>query len=304
MKPLKNIYLAVVGALLSVSLLNVSCSDEPAADNYYTFKGEMVSDYLQNRSGQFSDFIAVLQRSGMYGMMATYGTYTCLAPTNDAFRMYLQQRGLQSVDQLSKQDCDTISWNHIIKYTYFTTDLTDGNIPNANMNDRYLTFSCRSDEANNNNVAYYINQVSKLVVRDDSVENGVVHTLDHVIQPSTEYLPELMGNDKNISLFYSALLKTGMRDSLYEYLDMNYFCGEDSVNKGIDITTVVAPTACTTWVSERSATPPLWSPTPCMRPTASTTSTTSSPTPSACTTMCTPRMPTSTTTTSPTARTP
>lgn len=237
MKPLKNIYLAVVGALLSVSLLNVSCSDEPAAANYYTFKGEMVSDYLQNRSGQFSDFIAVLQRSGMYGMMATYGTYTCLAPTNDAFRLYLQQRGLQSVDQLSKQDCDTISWNHIIKYTYFTTDLTDGNIPNANMNDRYLTFSCRSDEDNNNNVAYYINQVSKLVVRDDSVENGVVHTLDHVIQPSTEYLPELMGNDENISLFYSALLKTGMRDSLYEYLDMNYFCGEDSVNKGIDITT-------------------------------------------------------------------
>ena len=97
----------------------MSCSDEPAAENYYVFNGEMVSDYLVNREETFSDFIAILNRSGMYGMMATYGTYTCLAPTNDAVELYLKEHGKSSVDELTKAECDTIAWNHIIKYAYF-----------------------------------------------------------------------------------------------------------------------------------------------------------------------------------------
>ena len=91
----------------------------------------MVTDYLQNRSGEFSDFIAILQRSGMYGMMAAYGSYTCLAPNNKAVERYLHELGIQSVDQLTKEQCDTLSWNHIINQAYFTTDLIDGNIPDG-----------------------------------------------------------------------------------------------------------------------------------------------------------------------------
>ncbi len=199
----------------------MSCSDEPAAENYYVFNGEMVSDYLVNREETFSDFIAILNRSGMYGMMATYGTYTCLAPTNDAVELYLKEHGKSSVDELTKAECDTIAWNHIIKYAYFTTDLSDGNIPSANLNDRYLTFSTDSDSVSGV-AAYYINKNSKLIARDDSVENGVVHTLDHVIQPNSQYLPELLREDSTINLFNAALTVTGMCDSPYEYIDESY----------------------------------------------------------------------------------
>ena len=210
----------------------VGCSDEPDAENYYTFTGEMVSDYLDNRPELYSEFTEILQRSGLYGMMATYGTYTCLAPTNDAVDRYLREHGYSSVADLSKEECDTLSWNHIIPETYFTTDLSDGNIPTANMNERFLTFSCDSN-AVGGNVMYYVNMASRLIVRDDSVENGVVHTLDRVIQPSSSYLPEILLEDKNITLFTSALTLTGLNDSLYEYIDNTYSCGIDSINKGI-----------------------------------------------------------------------
>ena len=134
MKRMNKILFKFVLAILSVPVFTTSCSDEPLPENYYTFTGEMVSDYLMNRSDNYSEFITVLQRSGIYGMMATYGTYTCFAPTNEAIDRYLRGRGLNSVDQLSKEDCDTLSWNHIIDdAAYFTTDLTDGNIPTANM---------------------------------------------------------------------------------------------------------------------------------------------------------------------------
>lgn len=216
-----------------LTLVMVSCSDDPTEDNYYTFTGEMVSDYLTNRPETFSEFTKILQRSGLFGMMATYGTYTCLAPTNEAVNQYLHQLGYSDVAQLTQEECDTFSWNHIIPNTYFTTDLSDGNIPTANMNDRFLTFSCDSDAAHGGNVMYYINMASKLIVRDDSVENGVVHTLDRVIQPSSSYLPELLREDKNISLFTSALYLTGLSDSLYAYIDNEYSVGLDSINKGI-----------------------------------------------------------------------
>lgn len=207
-----------------------SCSDEPAEENYYTFTGEMVSDYLDARPETYSEFTQILQRSGMYGMMATYGTYTCFAPTNQAVHEYLVSRNKNSVSELTKEECDTISWNHIISQAYFTTDLADGNIPTANMNDRFLTFSCDSSATG---VMYYVNMVSKLVIRDDSVENGVVHTLDHVIQPSKSYLPEILLEDKTISLFTSALTLTGLDKLLYEFLDNDYYCDMDSVKKGI-----------------------------------------------------------------------
>lgn len=229
---MKNVLMGAVAMCTSLFCLS-ACSDEPVGDNYYTFTGEMVSDYLDHNPEKYSDFTKILHRSGLYGMMATYGNYTCFAPTNDAVQSYLRSRGMSSVDDLTDADCDTLSWNHIINEAFFTTDLADGNIPVANMNERYLTFSCDSDAVNNGNVAYFVNMSSKLIIRDDSVENGVVHTLDHVIQPSNSYLPELMEKDRNISIFVSALNLVGLKDTLFTYIDKNYTCGADSVNLGV-----------------------------------------------------------------------
>ena len=101
--------LAVLTFFAVLPVAMSSCSDEPTEDNYYTFTGEMVSDYLTSRPETFSEFTEILQRSGLFGMMAPYGTYTCLAPTNDAINKYLQQRGKSSVAELTQEDCDTIS---------------------------------------------------------------------------------------------------------------------------------------------------------------------------------------------------
>ena len=70
-------------------------------------------------------------------------------------------------------------------------------------------YSCDSDALNNNNVIYYINKSARLVVRDDSVENGVVHTLDRVIVPQSFLLPDLLAEDSTISIFNEALVLTG-----------------------------------------------------------------------------------------------
>jgi uncharacterized surface protein with fasciclin (FAS1) repeats len=215
------------GLLLAGGVLT-SCSDDPTGDSYYTFTGEMVSDYLQNRDDQFSEFIEVLQRAQLWDLMATYGEFTCFAPTNDAMDIYLAGRGVHSVADLPTAECDTLAWTHIVKSTYFTTDLSEGSLPSTNMNGRYLTLSCDTDATNNGNIIYKINSTAELIARDDSVENGVVHTINRVISASNIFLPEVMAGDSTISLFAAALEVTGLADSLVNYLDENYSVGIDS----------------------------------------------------------------------------
>jgi len=219
-------------ALMTMQLLVTSCEQKLTNDRYYTFTGKMLTDYLQDdKDKKFSDFITVLQRAKIYDLLTTYGTYTCFAPTNTAITSFLHEKGLQSVSELSDLDCDTLAYNHLIKVAYYTTDLNDGVIPTTNMNDRYLSISCDTDA--NSNIEYFINKTSKIILRDDSVENGVVHTIDKVLSTSNDMLPDMLQKDTTISLFYSAMTKTGFDNQIRKYLDLSYSVSDDSAEIGI-----------------------------------------------------------------------
>jgi len=220
--------------LMVVLLFSVSCSDDPVSKYYYTFTGETVASYLQNRSDKFSSFIEILTRANKLELLSTYGEYTCFAPTNTAISNYLSTSGLSSVSSLTDAECDTIARTHLVKGAYFTVNLSDGALPSANMLDRYLVLSSDSDVSNGNKLVYYINKTSKLIARDDSVTNGVVQTIDKVLSTSNDMLPDLMEKDSTISLFDSAFVATGLADTLSKYyIDANYSCSEDSVIDGI-----------------------------------------------------------------------
>ena len=82
----------------------IGCSDEPDEMNYYTFKGQMMSDYLL-KTEQFSDFATLVNRAGMMDMLSSYGSYTCFAPTNAALQDYIKGKGLRSLRGYGQQDC-------------------------------------------------------------------------------------------------------------------------------------------------------------------------------------------------------
>lgn len=221
-------------AIVLIAMISLgSCIEDQTKKNetFYVFTGEMITDYLQNRSDKYSSFVEILQRAKIFEYLSAYGSYTCFAPTNTAIDAYLTENGLHSISELTDSVCDTIAYNHLIKAAYFTSELNDGVIPTSNMNDRYLTISCDTDAVNT--IQYLINKQSQIIVRDDSVENGVVHTINRVLTTNNDLLPELLGKDSTISLFYSALLKTGLVDELRNYIDPNYTCSKDSVEKGI-----------------------------------------------------------------------
>ena len=210
----KTISLLLPALLL---ILASGCVEELKTENFYTFTGEMISDYLDNRPESFSDFSYVLERAGVKQLLAAYGTYTCFAPTNEAFGIYMKEHGYTSIEQLTDADCDTIAFGHVIKVEYLTTDLDNGVVGTANMNDRFIQVYI--DSLNSD---YYVNRDSKIIIKDQEVENGVVHVVDHVLLPSTEQLPDLMVLDPSISIFCEAMKLTHFDDSLQKYMDENY----------------------------------------------------------------------------------
>lgn len=261
MKIFNNKYLTL--AVMFVTALQftlVSCKDKDelgeGSDSYYTSSKEYASDFLRNRS-EYSMFVQVLERATgpknnlkLMDLLGTYGSLTVFAPTNDVVSTYLQQNGVSSVDELPKDMCDTLALNSIIEQAYFTTDQSTGQYSQTNMLDRDMGISSDTLRVNGQpvydaygNVQYglYINNSAVITHADDSVANGVVHTVGSVVSTSSDMLPDIIAKDANCRIFSFLLQKTKVANRMYNYLDRTYTVGLDS----IDYTnpSLVVPTA-------------------------------------------------------------
>ena len=217
-------------------------NDDDVPMNYYSSTKMTAAEFLEDRPEMFSEFIGILKRTPYFSMLSTYGTYntagllkyTLFAPTNEGIDRYLKSMGYSSIDQIPVATCDTLARTHIIKKgAFFTTDLSEGALPELNMADSYIVLSSDSDVTNENKLIYYINKNSRVVEYNDSVTNGVVHVLNNVISSSSLLLADKIAEDPTLTLFNEALHLTGMADSLVRYIDETYSCGDDSVHTGV-----------------------------------------------------------------------
>lgn len=208
-----------------------SCTDDKIDDtNYYSATKRTAAQLIMDSPERYSKFEAILDRANYKSTLSTYGTFTVFAPTNKAVENYLALHNYKSVDEIPLPVCDTIARTHIInKGSFFTTEYMAGTLPEMNMDDRFLVITCDSDVENNNQLLLYVNKLSRITEKDDSVTNGVVHTIDRLITPSNEFLPDLMEQDTTISIFVEALKRTNMVDSLTKFIDETYSCSADSV---------------------------------------------------------------------------
>ena len=143
--------------IASCIILTLSrCSDNVDDSNLYVFTGDMISTYLTKNSDQFSDYIALAQRtklsrrsqSTVMELLATRGHYTVFAPTNDAVHAFVDSIMDQKdypLSDVSDSIAEMIVKNSIIDTgtadAYETNDLTEGALAYQNLNNRYVTVS-------------------------------------------------------------------------------------------------------------------------------------------------------------------
>lgn len=239
MKKIKLNIIMIMMVLVSAPAFLTSCSDEPDVENYYITTKQYASDYIKDQS-KFSSFVEILERykknSGedLMGLLGSYGYMTLFAPTNDAINQFLKEQGVSSIDQLPDSVIREVALTHIIEQDFYTSDINNGTFSTANMNDRYLSITSVGDssalEHGKSSLRMYINKTALIIHADDSVKNGVVHTMGGVITSKNNMLPQLISEDSNVSLFSYALTKTHMCDSMQRYVDKTYSVGSDSTD--------------------------------------------------------------------------
>ena len=235
--------MARVTAVVVLVLIVGSCTEEIDTANRYTFRGHTVASFLMEHNDVFSSFVTILERGGKLNLMRAYGTYTCFAPTNEAIDRFLVEQdsiyreslkpgskrvvwtGVTSprLDDLSDSMCVVIAQTHIVPKTYLTTEMEGDVVPTMNLNDRYLTMTFDNDSATGYS-RLYING-ARVIDADEEVENGVVHAIAAVMNPSSNTVPAQIDDMKFLSLFSEALTRTGLDEKLHPYKDFSYTGG-------------------------------------------------------------------------------
>lgn len=205
-----------------ISLLFIcfySCTKNEVA--YTTFTGEMIYSHL-NKDTTYSEFVKIINKTGYSGMLNAYGSYTCLPPTNTAIRYYYSKFGKHfNFDSLSQGQADTIARSHILINKFLTSDLSDGILPNMNMNQRVIEVKF-SNNPETSRLMILLNDSSQIIQKDIEVYNGVLHAIDHVITPSNALLADLIEKNPDVSIFCQALKLTHLDDSIAKIEDKSY----------------------------------------------------------------------------------
>lgn len=243
---LKHIALAV-----AIVCTMGGCREYIDEGSRYTFTGHTIASFLEEHEDVYSNFIEILDRGGRLTLMKAYGQYTCFAPTNDAITRFLFEQdsiyraslvddnpndivwtGVTSpeLSELSDSMCKVISQTHLLNAVYLTTDMEGDIIPTMNLNDRYLSLSYDVDAAGLN--VLLINGTGKIIAKDEEVENGVVHTIASVLNPSTNTVPAQILEHEYFHIIGEAIEATGYADRLQDYKDESYTDG-DLKSKGI-----------------------------------------------------------------------
>ena len=210
--------------LTPVSCLLSSCvdNDDDVPMSRYSAEKMTAAQFLSENEDRVGSFVNILQRSGYYAMLSTYGTYTVFAPNNEAIDKYLARNNYKTIEDIPDAVCDTLARTHIIKTkAWFTTEKSEGTL-SMNMAETDITLSINTDAENNNAVVHYANKVARMVEFDDSVSNGVVHIVNNIIPRTSQMLPDVIALDPAVTLFTQALFLTGMADSLMAYEDKTY----------------------------------------------------------------------------------
>ena len=224
-----KVVLMGLAALMATGSMT-SCSDEPDSQYFYTFTGEMMSDYISSRE-QYSEFKTIIERADLMDLLSTYGRYTCFLPDNKAVDAYLKDRGLSSVADLSDADCDTIARTHLVQNMYTTFEMNSDFLPTYNLQGRYLNTSAGLDAKGNSvivieGMAHIIFcdtlENGQIVHQNDSVENGIVQPVDMVIEKSNSYIADILRENDLIKIFYNALVATGVRNEIERIEDPTY----------------------------------------------------------------------------------
>src|SRR5699024_5034500 len=163
-----------------------------------------IVNYLEENP-DFSLFSEAVDHVGLSGVLdGNSGTYTVLAPDDDAMQSYLDEKGISDIDDIPEDSLRQLVNYHIL----------DKLSPKDNFVTSYVQTLAQTsiNDSVNINLSLFVNTNSGEVVfngnteiseGDIPVDNGILHRVNHVLELPT--LKTFMKVDDNLTPFYNAI---------------------------------------------------------------------------------------------------
>ncbi len=219
------LFMIVIGGLL------YACDSDDVGGNFYTFTGDTVGSYIESDPENYSELIRLLDTTNVMGLLKGYGVYTVFIPDNEAMIRFYQSKGRESLGEFPSDTLKKIVYDHIIKgHEYLAEDFSEGFLPDITMSGRFVRMDYESTETG---LRYIVNSSGIITEGDIEVHNGVVHKITEVLAPTENTIMEAIAADEKFSLFYEALLLTGLDEKLKLVKDESYVADPVLVEKHI-----------------------------------------------------------------------
>jgi uncharacterized surface protein with fasciclin (FAS1) repeats len=221
-------------SLLLTAMSFHSCTDLSEGNNLTTFQDDLVTSFLEKNPGEYSEFLELMYATGVAELLNAYGNYTCFIPNNAAMREYYAGQGIGSSVEMEAVEKREFVYDHIVSAKnaddiYFSSRFPQARLEIPSMNNRFITIRSSVDSIRDK-VEIYVNENSPIVILDQEVHNGVIHTLGKVLTSAKIQLPGVIETDERFSWFSLALKQTLLENELMEMNNDAY----DSIRKIVD----------------------------------------------------------------------
>jgi uncharacterized surface protein with fasciclin (FAS1) repeats len=211
-----HLLLSLLILLAGLNLFSACDSDNIDEGALYTFTDKTMGQYLLEDE-QYSEFCRLLDTTKVMGLLKAYGYYTCFAPTNEAMQRFYQLFKKTDLSQFAMDSLKRTAYDHIIDgWVVKTSDFNEGRLGQLSMSGRYISISYVDPDS------IFVNDSSYISIENTTVHNGVIHTINSVLNPTRYGISEVIAKDTNFTLFNEALILTGMVDSLQKVEDVSY----------------------------------------------------------------------------------
>lgn len=207
-----------------LGLIIWSCEQDLPRKTFLEDEELTIYEYLEAHSGDYSMLINLIDKADYDGAFRAYGSYTFFAFKDSSFDAYLKERGMNSVDDMSKEEARVLVRNHAFSSEITSSNLGTGKLPEPNLlGDQVVSHFTESGLQ-----GIVVNRESKIIERDIQLSNGVMHVLDKPLKPIVQSVAERLEDRSEYSIFVKALKQTGLYSTLDNVYDTT---GADEVKR-------------------------------------------------------------------------
>ena len=207
MEPMRKAGWILPFLMLTGAFFGTSCETE-LGEVYKDPTKEQAYSYLKIEANQdeFSILAEAMDKSGLAGMMNSYGTYTLFAPSNEGFESYFANKEIAGLEEMDSADIRNLLVYHILNKERLTTDMSPGFSSDTTAQGTYLVYDMSQGDG-----SIHVNTKSKMYKVDQRVTNGVVHHVEDVLIPPNFTIWQWIAGRPGYSIFKAALEETGYK---------------------------------------------------------------------------------------------